>query len=225
MDRYFNMENFLTVCSYVMWLFLGNLYFWLCNIPLIAYFLIVGIKNIQSSILLFILCLVPIGPSLTALMYSMGKLVRDRNVHITKDYFSSYIKNFMQSLLLWVIQLSLFFMLYINIQYFRKLDYGYILIPFFYAAIILLVLITLYAYPLISRFYMKTIDVIKASFAFTISIPLLTLGNIIIIIFALMLIEIRPSYAVLFINSITCYLIMFFQREHLKKLEEKSKSI
>lgn len=215
----FSIDRFFTFSNYVIWFFLGNLYFILCNIPLTAYFINIRTKNINSSLLLFSICLIPIGPSLTALFYTMGKLVRNKDINLTKDYFSSYRKNFFQSLVICCIQVAIFMMLYTNIQFFKNTSYGYIIIPFFYAVIFLVVLMTFYIYPLISRFYMKNLDLIKASLVITITKPLITIGNIIIILFAMMLIDLKASYSILFIASITCYLVIFFERDLLKSLE------
>ncbi len=223
MGDFFNLEKINYICSYILWFFVGNFYFNLCNIPLILYFLFFGIRNIFSSLTLFLLCLLPAGASFTALLSVMGKLLRNKEVSITKDYFSSYKKNFVQSSLLWALQLALFLMFYVNIEFFKKLDLGYLLMPFFYVAMLLLFSISMYIYPLISRFNLKNIDALKISLVLCISKPGITLGNIIVLLFSLMLIEIKLSYAVLFVASIFCFILMFFQKNLLKDLEERQK--
>lgn len=220
----FNMSKFQIFSEYVIWFLLGNVYFLICNLPIILFLVFIGTKNINTSLILFGVCLIPLGPSLTALFYSMSKIVKYKEVAITKAFFSSYIKNFFQSVALSGTQALLIIALTVNLQIFKKLSFGYILTPLFYILFALTLLLTFYAYPLLSRFHMKTLDIFRLSFILIFTSPFITLGNIIIILFSFVLIDIKASYASLFIISVTCFLIIFLEEHLLKRLESQSKS-
>lgn len=217
-------DVFMNICNYIMWFFIGNLYFLICNLPLCFFFIFIGIKNVDTALPLFLLVSLPFGPAVTALLYVMGKLVKEKDLSITKSFFTSYKNNFKQSLLLWTLQLLLLTILHLNIQFFSISYFGYLLIPFFYIAIFLISVLGLYAYPLIAKFHISLLEVIKASLTISIYKFPITIGNLIILIFAMILIDAKPSYAVLFISSITCYLLMFLQKDLHKELELKSVS-
>lgn len=225
MNELFNAERILTFCNYVMWLFLTNIFFIFCNIPLLLFLFFVGASGISKYILLFDLCILPLGPSITALLYTMGKLVRTKDIYLFKDYFKAYKENFLQSLFIWFLQVCAVSMLYVNLEFFKKISYGYILTPILYICIFIIVIMSFYLYPIISRFHVKNMEVLKLSLVLTISRPLMTFGNVVILLFSLMLIEIKASIFILFIASITCFLIMFFERQLLKELEGINKGL
>lgn len=217
-------DVFMNICNYVMWFFIGNLYFLICNLPLCIFFIFIGIKNVEAALPLFLLVSLPFGPAVTALLYAMGKLVKEKDLSITKCFFTSYKTNFKQSLLLWTLQLLLLTILHLNIQFFKFSSFGYLLMPFFYISIALISVLGLYAYPLIAKFHISLLEVIKASLTISIYKFPITIGNLIILVFAMILMDAKPSYVVLFIASITCYLLMFLQKDLHKELELKSAS-
>ena len=56
--------------------------------------------------ILTILCCLPIvtvGPALTALNYMALKIVRNEECYITKGYFTSFKRNFIQGTIIWLI--------------------------------------------------------------------------------------------------------------------------
>lgn len=224
MNKYFNFENLNTIFNYIFWFFVGNIYFLICNIPFIVYLLLFSFKSFQSSIVLLFMALLPLGPSITALLYVMGKLIRYKDISITKDFFSSYKNNFATSITTAFIYEILIFMLFFNITFFKATSYGSLLMPFFYISLLVIFCCITYSYTLIARFHISTINVLKNSLILCISNPLITLGNMIIFLFALAFIEIKASYAFLFLSSIVCFLLMFFQENLFKELQEKNKT-
>lgn len=218
-----------TITNYIMWFFLGNLYFFLCNIPLVFMFLV--IMQMQTdvipheAIVLLVISLIPVGPAFTALLSVMGKLVRENDVNITRDYFSAYKKNFFQSLGLWVIEMAIIGILVIDIKYFfSKVSYGSYITPIFMTFILIVIAAGFYVFPILSRFYMKTIDILKISFMYTILKFKITLA-IMLTVAACYFISSRVTILILFLMSGICYLVMFYQKGNLKELEEKIKPI
>lgn len=211
-----------TITNYIMWFFGGSIYFALCNIPFL-FILLSYTENVSTEYwVLFILFALPIGPAYTALLSVMGKLVREKDVNLTRDYFKAYKTNFFQSLFLWTAQIMIFAVLIIDIRFFAVQGSGRFLIPFFYALIFLNVLVGMYIYPILSRFYLKNLDIIKLSLYYLIKKWKITLSCIGVFIIAYFLLNTKVAgTALLFIAAVLCYGIMFFQNEMLKELQLK----
>lgn len=89
-----------TITNDLIWFFWGNFYFLLLNIPLL-FVLTVLLSNgakapSEEFIQIMIICCIPIGPATTALLSVMGKLIREKDIHITRDFFKAYKSNFVQ---------------------------------------------------------------------------------------------------------------------------------
>lgn len=211
-----------TITNYIMWFFLGNLYFFLCNFPLVFMFLVQPQTDTipQEYWVLLVISLIPVGPAFTALLSAMGKLVRENDVNITKDFFSAYKKNFRQSLFLWLIEMVVVGILIVDIRFFTTVSYGIYIKPLFLGFLLIVIAVGFYIFPILSRFYMKSMDVIKISFMYTILKFKITF-LIMITIVACYFILPKMSVLMLFAMSGICYLIMFYQKGNLKELEEK----
>lgn len=219
MGEIFNLDRIFDIFNYIFWFFLLNLFFMVFNIPLVSFFMFIGISNIFSYFPLFLLCLIPVGPSLTALLYCMGKLIRNRDLSILNDFIKGLKLNFRQATLFWCFELLIIFMLYSNIKFFTTAQYSLVLTCLFASLIILLLLMTPYIYILISRFSMKFMDIIKASLVLVFTRPILTISNILIILVCLILFEMTPGTVVLFIASIFAFLISYANKALLLELE------
>lgn len=210
-----------TITNYIMWFFLGNLYFMLCNIPLL--FILLGFNgNFTAEYgILLVLSSLPVGPAYTALLGAMGKLVREKDVNITRDYFKAYKTNFIQSLFLWTLQIVIISILLVDIKFFAAKSLGKFMLPIFYAMILLVLLSGIYAFPVISRFYLRTRDVLKISFYYVFKKIKVTLTCISIFVIAYFILNKVTSTAILFVVSLLCFSIMYFQKDLLRELQMK----
>ena len=82
-------------------------------------------------------------------------------------------------------------------------------------------LIALYVFPIVSRFYLKTKDVLKLSAFYIIKKFKNTLLNIVGIAAMFLLVDYAPSVAFMFIASIIAYIIMLNEKSILDDIEEK----
>lgn len=106
-----------------------------------------------------------IGPSTTALFYVMGKVVRDEDVSVFKDFWKSFKINFKQGTIVWLIMLLFIFIINTNIRSMPLLgDKAKYIMPLQYAILIELFIVSIYIFPLLSRYEMKIKDVIRTSF-------------------------------------------------------------
>ena len=108
--------------------------------------------------LLCIICCIPIvtaGASLTALYYVTMKMVRNEEAYIFRSFFRSFKQKFKKATLINIIMLAAAALLYIDTNIAGKMGQpaGKILGMIFAAFTLLYVMILLYVYPLLAKFY------------------------------------------------------------------------
>lgn len=108
--------------------------------------------------LCFVLCCIPIitiGPALTALYHCTLRMVKGNCYKVSKTFISAFKTNFKQSLLVWICILISAFILSTNIRFLTHMSGSSFALILFYMtggiAIILLIL-TLYIFPVIAAF-------------------------------------------------------------------------
>ncbi|MCF0146870.1 MAG: YesL family protein [Clostridium sp.] len=222
-NNLFNFEKIFEAFNYVFWFFLLNLFFMAFNIPLILFFTFVGISNIFEYFPLFLICLLPTMPTFTALLYCMNKIITNKDLEIIKDFIKGIKLNFKQSFLIWFIELSLINILYINIRFFTLIKHNIILTCLFSTILIVLAIVTPYISILISRFKMKTIDTLRTAFILSFTRPILTITNLLLFIFTLIIFEVAPGTVILFISSLLSFLLLFVNKSLLLELDSISK--
>lgn len=203
---------------------MGNFYFLICSIPLLLTLIAYKTAVLEDGLLFFMISIIFEAPAFTALCSTMGKIVRENDANITKDYFKAYKINFLQSLFLGALQSLFLFILIEDIKIFKITGYSKILLTVFMALILIVMLMDLYIFPILSRFYLKTIDILKLSLYCCIKKFKITLLNISVIIIAAVLLQYLPAVSMFFVISIVSYLIMFFEKDILKSFEEKIKT-
>lgn len=222
MSEFFNLEKILTVFNYIFWFFMLNIFFSVLNIPVILFFMFVGLKNVTTYLPLFLISLIPFGASFTALLYCMRKLIKYKDISLVEDFKKGLKYNFKQSTIMWSLELLLIFLLSFNLRFFSKTYYNLILSSLFIGFLIITLLTTTYIFVLISRFSMNSMEILRASVILTFTKPLISVGNVLIFLFTLILFEISPGTTVIFMGSIASFLVMLLNKNLLENLEEKS---
>lgn len=188
LGNFFNLDGpFFKYGSLVFDLFVLNLIWAIVSGPL-AFFLIfiyagevlfsLSVGGILFYILGFI-ALVHIGPSTTALFYVTNRKVRDDDGYMMKDFFKSFRMNYKQGLIISAILTVVICTLLINICAILGIsvpliglqvsgnifgNFGKILLPFQLFILLEVVFISLYVFPMLARFHMKTKELIKTAF-------------------------------------------------------------
>lgn len=183
MNRIFNMDNkFFTFMGRIADLIILNLLCIVCCIPIVT-----------------------IGPAITAMFYVTMKMVRNEESYIVKGFFHSFKENLRQGIIINIIVLAAFTMLSLDISLVRGME-GTVYKVLLYIFLVLLfmsMLIYLYIYPVLAKFY----NTIKHTFinAFLMSIRHLPYSILMIVISLL-------PFAILFIPSfrVQSFLIMLF---------------
>ena len=227
LKREFGEGPIYTISNYIILFFLGNVYFFLMNIPGL-FMLLVFFTNKNNShqewfYIIFIIGCIPIAPAATALFSVMGKLIREKDISITKDFFKAYKTNFFQSLYFGFIEIIILLILFIDIRFFISTSYPKFIIYIIIMIMIFIFSLNLYVFPIISRFYLSKKDILKNAAYYNIKrfhITILNFASFLII--GLIFFKIS-TFILVFASSLICYLIMFFEQKILLEIEAKLK--
>lgn len=134
--------------------------------------LMVGLTKIADLMwlnILAIVCCIPvvtIGASLTALNYMTLKIVRDEETYITQGFFKSFKQNFKQATIIWLVILAASFILLMDYSLIMNTtgSVSTVVGLAIGAAAVLVLLITLYAFPVLAKFDNTTVQTIKNAF-------------------------------------------------------------
>lgn len=205
--------------NYVYYFFALNILFLVSNIIFIMFYGAAE-PNIYSYILLFVTA-IPVGPSISAILSVMGKLIKEKDIEVWKDYSKAYRQNFKQSLVIWVGLLAVLGILLVDINFVNSIPSYRFVSMFFLGIMIILILIALYAFPILTKFNMKTLDIIRASIYFSIRKLPTTAVKIVIIIGTFYLLKYLKVIGFMFFTSVIAFLIMFYDRSTFAELESK----
>ena len=221
MDELFHIEKVLGFCEKVCYFFTVNLLFVISNFPILLFLLFIGAGQIRECLPLFVLCLIPMAPALSAVMYTMNRLIHGTEGKAVKDYKKGYCSDFLQKVGLGAGQMLVIIMCWTNIEFFtlqvRIFPFTIIFMILFAAA----VLVTPNLYMLASRYEMKNIQIAKTAVTLLIAKPVSALGNIVALGVVLAAFEISAGTTVLFMGSVYGFLVMFMNQSVLRKLESK----
>lgn len=224
LNEIFKLDKLFDVFNYIFCFFALNVLFWGMNIPLIIFFMFVGISGTLTYFPLFLFCLIPTMPAFTIILYCMNKLYRTKNVDIIKDFVKGFKLNFKQSLIIWSTELVIVFLIYSNIRFFTIATSNFLILNcMFIGMLIMISIVTPYVFLIISRFSMKGLQIIRLSFILTFTRPVLTITNLLLIIFFLIVFEINPALTILFISTTLAFSQIFINKALLNELEDISK--
>lgn len=123
------------------------------------------------SILWLVLCLpiVTAGPATTALYYTVVKVIRRERSYALKEFFRSFKLNLKQGMLLSVLLFALVWLMYVDFTYAQMLaDAENAAGTWMFGAFVVIALLlsgtALYVFPLLSRFNMTFVRLLKSSF-------------------------------------------------------------
>lgn len=216
---------FYNITNYIWWFLVGSFYFWLVNIPLILVFSSMVLSGINRMNWLLVLALIPVGPALTALLSIMGKLVREKELDVTKDFFKAYKINCIDSLFFWTLELIALTILWADIMYFNRFSSLHFLIIVPILLLFICLGLIFYIFPILSRFYMKRTEALKVSCKYMVKrIYICLIGFIVTYITIKIYSKMDFMFIILAFISIICYVVMLLEKGMLQDLEEKLKN-
>lgn len=219
LSELFSLEKITNVCEKIMYFFVINLLFLVCNIPVLLFFLFVGISQVRNCLPLFLLCLSFLLPALSAVFFSMNRLIRGIGHSPWKDFWQGYRMDWSQKMKLSLIQMFVVFILWTNIEFFAKQVPVLPLAILFGLLLLLAVLITPNLYLLASRYQMDSRKLIWNAVVLTIARPVNTLGTVAALGLVLMAFELSAGTAVLFMVSVYGFLVVFMGQKIMNDLE------
>ena len=217
MSRLLSEKPLFIIITYFYTFFIINTYFMVSNLFFIGVTFLTTTTISNSGIIL--LSLIPMGPALGAVFYTMGKFVREKEISPLKDYVKGYRQNFKLAFFYWILQLLIFFVLLNNYYYITRTGSFSIFILLTVFLIIFILGLNIYAFPILVRFEIgfKNLWIVSCLCFFKYwkltCLNLTTLLSFAIIYFQF------PFLTLLFLASVLPYLVMFNLRKLLKDIE------
>ncbi len=216
----FHIEKIMGACEKIIYFLLINLFFWGSNLPLLLFFLFVGISQAGTCLPLFLLCVIPAGPALCGVFFSMNRVLRGTETSAWKDYRTGYADSFLRKLGIAAIQAMLVWIFWTNIRFFTIQCPAFVPALLFILLFAVSLLMTPDLYLLAARYEMSIRDIFKGALVLCIGQPLLTFGNTVLLAFALMLLEIQAGICILFIVSLYGFVVVFINQKIFRMIEE-----
>lgn len=209
----------ITVC--ITKFFVINFWFLIMISPFLLYIYFFE-DHISMSILLVFSVL--LGPAITTLFSINGKFINEGDISPTRDFFRLYKMNFFQGIFIGIILNSFMGILYSDMEYFNSIGNTYLSLICL-LLLIVVIMLSLYIYPIISRYNIKMMYLFQLSIKLLIKKIYISLSCISMIIIVLALIRITriSLVGVLFGASIICYLIMKIENKTIDELNEEIK--
>ncbi|NLK22273.1 MAG: YesL family protein [Epulopiscium sp.] len=175
--------------------------------------------------LLFCIPIVTAGASTTALFYVAGKRVRKEEGYLFRDFWKSFKMNFMQSTIVWIILLIAYFILYVNIMNIGNVGtMARFIMPIQIIILIELVVMSIYMFALLSRFYMTIGGLFKTSLIMANKHIITTFLCIFAFAGVVFFIKIWPLFIFFFVSTYALWSSYFLDRifkKYIPKTEEE----
>lgn len=216
-----NMERILNICEKICYFFLINFLFLLSNLPVLFFFLFIGISQVSVYLPLFMICLLPMPLSLSAVFYAMNRLIRGTEGKAFRDYMKGYKTDVFQRFKLGAGHLFVLFVLWTNIRFFTKIVPSMVFTILFVLLFAFGILIIPNLYLLSSRYVMGSRELIWTACILTVTRPVCTLGTLASWGIVLAAFEVSAGTTVLFMASIYGFLVDFISQRMLESLEKR----
>ena len=188
-----------------------------------AFFRFMGkLFDVVALNLVFIIVCIPIvtiGPAISALYYASVKSIRRDRSYPIKEFFKAFKRDFKQSFIVGLILVLAAAIIYVDIRFvvdyikndFTAMRYVYLVIG------LVISFISVYIFPLISRFSLKISGLFRLSFYLAIRHLLTTIVSIILLFGGFVLVYISAGLALLFVPVSVNLLISIMMEKVLVK--------
>ena len=188
-----------------------------------AFFRFMGkLFDVVALNFMFIIVCIPIvtiGPAISALYYASVKSIRRDRSYPVKEFFKAFKRDFRQSFIVGFILVLAAVIIYVDIRFvvdfikndFTAMRYVYLVIG------LVISFISVYIFPLISRFSLKISGLFKLSFYLAIRHLLTTVVSIILLFGGFVLVYISAGLAMLFVPVLANLLISIMMEKVLVK--------
>lgn len=188
------------------------------------------ITNFLILQLLFLLCCIPIitiGAALSAKYHVAMKLVKDEGEGVVKSFFAAFKSNFKDATPVWITQLIIYILIYIDWAWMLEQGIRLIPIPYLIAMIVITCVanfVGMVIFPMISRFEMTKTKLYKGTVTFVFTHFFQLLGifllNLAAIVACIWYIQWLPLIAAVAVVAVTFFLATTLNKE-FDKVEQK----
>lgn len=211
-------SQFYKILRYGYFLLVSNLLFLLAN--LLFLFVFISFPPRLEHAIIYLVALLPMGPALTALFFSMGLLVRTGDLAPVKDFVRAYRTNFWLSMKYWLLQLVLSAIMLIDAVYFYQRDW-LILAAVFLVLFLLVCLFSLIGFPLLATFDIQLKSIYQATVVVIWQYPVKQLVNLLTIVALVITFWAFPSELFLFLFSLIAFYVMRHNQSVFEDLAEQ----
>ena len=206
------------ILRYGYFFLISNLLFLIAN--LLFLFVFITFPPNLDYVFVYLLALIPMGPSVTALFFSMGQLVRNKDLAPIKDFTRAYRTNFWLSMKYWSLQLVLSAIMLIDAIYFYQKDLR-ILAAVFLLLFLIVCLFSLIGFPLIATFEINLKSIYQATVVVIWQYAVKQLLNLLTMIAIVISFWAFPSQLFLFVFSLIAFYIMHHNQTMFEELAER----
>ena len=188
-----------------------------------AFFRFMGkLFDVVALNLVFIIVCIPlvtIGPAISALYYASVKSIRRDRSYPIKEFFKAFKRDFKQSFIVGLILVLASVIIYVDIRFVMDfIKNGFTAMCYVYLVIGMVIsFISVYIFPLISRFSLKISGLFRLSFYLAIRHLLTTIVSIILLFGGFVLVYISAGLALLFVPVLVNLLISIMMEKVLVK--------
>lgn len=178
--------------------------------------------------LIWTVCCIPvitIGPATTALYYSVVKSIRKDRSYPVKEFFKSFKQNFKTGAITSTVLTLLSLLLTLNLSYAKAMQssFGNFLWYLYLVLLILVFVISMYVYPVLSRFTVTFRNLLKLSLFFSIRHFLTTIVSILIVAAGVFVVLISALIGLVFVPGVCALLSSFMMEGVLKRYTPDAK--
>lgn len=188
-----------------------------------AFFRFMGkLFDVVALNLVFIIVCIPlvtIGPAISALYYASVKSIRRDRSYPIKEFFKAFKRDFKQSFIVGLILVLAAAIIYLDIRFVvNYIKNDFTIMRYVYLVIGLVIsFISVYIFPLISRFSLKISGLFRLSFYLAIRHLLTTIVSIILLFGGFVLVYISAGLALLLVPVLVNLLISIMMEKVLVK--------
>lgn len=208
------------ITNFVYVFFMNSVLFILCN--LLFFIVSFILKPTLPNMLYYFITIIPMGPALSALIYSTTKFISEKEASPAKHFFHGYKRNFKDSLKLWIPLNIILFIFIVDLQDFYVYRSGYhsVMSIVLLIAIVFLMISGFYALLINTHFVFRTKDVVRLSFHYLFTKIKASLGNIALIIIFFFVATITSTLLIILLSSVICYLFVLNSRSILEDVKD-----
>lgn len=221
MKKEFYERPLFLIPNYLFNFVLNTLYFLLCNILLVIFFIITSISPNSFSFPLLFIALIPFGPSFSTLYYCLSKLISEKDIY-SYSYFWNFLKtNFASSFKIYISELLLLLIFVADFQFFYLNMPETKLYLFFGTLIILIISLSFYTLCTSTFFIFKTKDTFLISIHFMIKKFPIVFMKFIAVFLSYILVNNTSIILLPFIPGFICIIFYLYDINTIAEIKNK----